>query len=1277
MKQIAKYDLFISYTDADKAWVEGYLLDSLRQAEIRYHSEAAFTLGAPRLKEFEHAIQCSHRTLLIISPAYLVDNFSEFIDLLGQSYGLETATWPVIPLILHPVQLPLRLAILTHLDATEETKWFEAIERLCADLQRPVPPLPLKPECPYPGMIPFSESNSDRFFGREQEVEEILEHLYQHRFITVIGSSGSGKSSLVFAGLIPKLRQSRRFGSGGWLVQTMRPGENPLSLLKKTLGSEQADLSLAVTEVLNTQTNAQRLLLVIDQYEELFTISGTEKEEFQQALLEFLKFSNCYLVLTVRADFYAELMQCPLWKNIQLHRLEVVPLDEIGLQKAILNPANNVGVFIESALVERLLKDAIGEPGVLPLIQETLVLLWEKLERRFLPLKAYEALVLSRKDYDTLGNNKRTGLQVAIARRADAALAELNRKNQEQGAIARRIFLRLVQFGEGRVDTRRQQPVKTLSAGNDADLFKKTLDHLVNCRLLTLSSREDSTPKVDIAHEALIIGWPTLQQWLTERREAELIRRRFETKAQEWERLGRSSGGLLDEVQLTEAQGWLNSPDATELGIDQKIFALVQASDKAIQRELQQQKKINRILGFFIFGLSGLVLLVLNQTINANIKTLEAQSASAKSKFTSGEQLEALIASIEAGNLLKWMPFASLNVKQQVLQALQQTVYENKEVNRLENHTDWVIGLGFNNDGTMLASASKDKTIKIWNLLTGKQIITIPEDAPLNDISFNSQGNLFVSASEDKKNRLWNLKGKLVREFPSLKLPALGVNFSPDGQKIAFGTKNGIYLYNLDGKQLNFFSNGNDWSMSVRFSPDGKFILCPGKNYTVEIRALDGNLVNVLKGHKDLVYITNFSRDGNLLASASEDTTVKIWHHNGTLINTLKHNEPVTWVTFSNNNQILISGTKDGTINLWNAKDGTLIQKWKAHIGAITDIRVSPDGKIIASSGIDNTIKLWNIQGNSLGQHDDFVKSVNFSPDGKSIVSASADKTIKIWDLNGKLRQNFTGHTSKVWAVSYSPDGKNIASASADKSIKIWDLHGKLLRTLKGHKGEVTSVKFSPNGKTIATAGIDQTVNIWSVDGQLLKTFNAHNDSITRLNFSPDGKTIATASNDNTVKLWTLDGNLLTTLGGHKNSVNDVSFSPDGRMIASASDDNTIKLWNQDGKLLQTLTGHKGKVWAVSFSPDGKMIASGSDDMTIKLWNLEGQELATFQSNSYILSLSFRSDSKTIVSGDYNGVVALWNLDLDDLLKRGCSQLRPYLSSKSQSKDYDRLCGDK
>jgi tetratricopeptide (TPR) repeat protein len=632
-----EYDLFISYADADRSWVEGYLLDALTQAGVRYLSETAFRLGSPRIQEFQRAVQQSQRTLLVLSPAYLADSFNQFVDLLGQTYGEETQTWPVIPLVLQPVQLPPRLAMLVQLRAVNAEEQTTAITRLCADLKLPVPTPAPKPPCPYPGMEPFSEAMSDRFFGREQEIEELLGRLRLQPFLTVIGPSGSGKSSLIFAGLVPKLRQTSFFGTGEWLVCSMRPGATPLTTLKEILGND-AITARSITQILSTQLNAQRLLLVIDQFEEVFTQVSQETVPFQQTLLELTEIANVYLVLTVRADFYADLMTSVLWRKIQAHRLEIVPLDEIGLRQAMLKPAENVGVFIEPALLERLVMDARGEPGVLPLIQETLVLLWERLERRLLPLRAYEALILPRKAYGMGGNEHRTGLQVAIARRADDALATLEVEPDQQRAIARRIFLRLVQFGEGRADTRRQQPIGALqSVGDDANLFNQTLHHLADRRLLTLGSEETSTAiKVDIAHEALINGWPTLQQWILERRAAEQIRRRLTAKAEEWVRLGEGPGGLLDKIELVEAERWLSSSDARDLGYEAALPKLVAASQRMIK-----QTKAKQLLrfGFFMAGLSTvlgvLFLLVLPwSAIFLNNRGLE--------KFSQGQDASAL-----------------------------------------------------------------------------------------------------------------------------------------------------------------------------------------------------------------------------------------------------------------------------------------------------------------------------------------------------------------------------------------------------------------------------------------------------------------------------------------------------------------------------------------------------------------------------------------------------------------------------------------------------------
>jgi len=572
-----KYDLFVSYSGADRAWVEGYLIDALAQAGIRWHSEAAFPLGASRLIECERAIRQSRRTLLVLSPGYMADDADQFIDLLAQTYGQETRTWPVIPLTVRPVKLPSRLAMLVALDATDEAGWPSAMARLCDTARHPAPEQP-KPQCPYPGMIPFDEADSDHFFGRDQEVRDLLMQLRLHPFLIVIGPSGSGKSSLVAAGLIPALRQSELFGTGRWEVRKMRPGEAPLRELEAVLGSDLADPASMIAATLDGERDLHRLLLVVDQFEETFARAPHAAAPFLDALLRLVQPARCYVVLTVRADFFPQLMAVgkPLWDRIKGHRAEVVPLDEEHVRQAIVRPAETAGVYLDPVLVDRLVGDATGEPGVLPFVQDTLVLLWEQLQRRYLPLTAYEALPRS---YGAPGGPTRTGLQAVMSYRADAAIAELS---EVERTIARRVFLRLVQFGEGRPDTRRQQKAADLRLGNDDAVVDHVVRHLAAARLLALSGGEgDMDHSVDIAHEALIIRWPTLRAWVSEKGEAEQTRRQLETKVLEWTQQHR---GLLDSIELGIAERWLASPDAAELGSDKwgELPTMVTASRAAI-----------------------------------------------------------------------------------------------------------------------------------------------------------------------------------------------------------------------------------------------------------------------------------------------------------------------------------------------------------------------------------------------------------------------------------------------------------------------------------------------------------------------------------------------------------------------------------------------------------------------------------------------------------------------------------------------------------------------
>jgi signal transduction histidine kinase len=438
--------------------------------------------------------------------------------------------------------------------------------------------------CPYPGMIPFRAEDARFFYGREAEIQRMLQHLRYHRMLFVIGPSGSGKSSLIHAGLLQRLQRSRFFPQGHWIARTIRPGAQPVYAMAQALAGDLGHPERAVADLLAAHPGTQRLLLVIDQFEELFTQVDREgRLPFFELLQAIRTLEQCALLIVMRADFYADLMNSHLWPIPAGQRIELAPLRGTYLRQALERPAREMGVHLEAGLLERLLADAADEPGVLPLVQETMVLLWDRMAGPTLSLEAYEEL----------GDGGRSGLAVAVTSRADAVLADLL---PEQRSIARRIFLRLIQFGEGRPDTRRQQPRSALlSAGEDMHLFEQTLHHLTNSRLLTISSEErDTSRKVDIAHEALIGSWPTLQQWCAEWREAEQIRRRLDARVVEWVRRGQGSVGLLDEPELSEARYWLSSPEGGVLGYDEALPTLVELSlhQKKQMTELQEQFSI-------------------------------------------------------------------------------------------------------------------------------------------------------------------------------------------------------------------------------------------------------------------------------------------------------------------------------------------------------------------------------------------------------------------------------------------------------------------------------------------------------------------------------------------------------------------------------------------------------------------------------------------------------------------------------------------------------------
>ncbi len=1300
------YDVFISYAEADRAWVDGFLIDGLERAGVRCHREAAFALGVPRLAEFENAVRSSGRILLVLSPAYFSSDTASFVDLLAQTYGLETATWPVIPLRLEPVTLPTRLAMLTALDASDPDERERVIEKLSNLFQRPIPAAPPRPVCPYPGMRAFTLDDGFPFFGRDRECEELLQHLRQSRFLTVIGGSGSGKSSLVFAGLVPRLRKTNLFGPGKWLVRTMRPGERPLVELARALGADPADPVAAVAHALEADPEARRLLLVVDQFEEVFaadlgkseqaaagslSVSGgnetrhqTKSEQLCQALEGLLKLDTVAVALTVRADFYAELMGTPLWPQIKANRVDVGPLDEAGLRDAIYRPAETMGVYVESALVERLASDALEARslGILPLVQEVLVQLWEKLERRVLPLHAYAEFVLPRKAYDHHHDGQeRTGLEVAIARHADGVLKRLEVEDPGQVEIARRIFVRLVQFGEGRPDTRRQQPVAQLRAGNDPVRFETTLKALASNRLITLTGDlETGRRRADIAHEALIRGWPQLQRWIEESRKAEEVRRKLERKASEWIDSGAGTEGLLGTGGLVEAEGFLASPDGRELPDDDSIRRLIRESGAEIrraeierettrQRELahaQQRVKIllrsAAVLAILLVGLVGVTIFAVHARRQAKLNQAEAEK-------------QATIASVHQTEAEKQARLAADN---QTKAEANEADAQASEAMARQMIVDLLIDSGANeivegSNSTALAFFARAMSVEVdspgyqasnrQRTVMGPSGTTFPAYSP-GDQAFNRQ----------RVGLLWR-KVPRLRAILEHDGPVYAAVFSRDGTRVlSVGLGNTARVWDArKGKAIAELKGHTDSVTKGAFSPDGSRVVSASKDGTARVwDCRSGKAIAKLEGHTATVFCAAFSPDGARVVTGSEDHTARIWEASSgkTIVVLEGHTAGVPSAVFSPDGNRVLTASYDRTARIWDAVSGRIVTDLKGHTDSVSSALFSPDGTRVVTASFDRTAKVWDPGSGKiiveLKGHEDYLLSAIFSPDGARVVTASQDATARVWETtSGKNLEVLKGHSGIVWSATFSPDGRFVATASADFTARIWDADsGKSVAEAMGHRSMVQGASFSPDGTRLLTASNDGAARIWEIDPRASVTrLTEHTDAVRFAAFSSDGARVVTASADKTARIWdATSGETIVVLRGHTAPLTSARFSPDATRVVTASEDHTARVWDaRSGETIAMLEGHTTGVESAAFSPDGTRVVTALDDNTARVNDSRsGQSLAVLKGHqAYVASAAFSPDGARILTTSPDGTVRLWNSATGDEVAKLGENVQP------------------
>lgn len=1153
---------------------------------------------------------------------------------------------------------------------------------------------------------------------RQLDVNSLIERISRaDRKLTVVyGQSGVGKSSLVNAGLVPALKQTS-FGARNTLPVVLQVYTDWIT----TLGRKLAKVLLEIRNIsfkfnLNNsdiileqlRKNQERNLLTVlifDQFEEFFFVCTTqiEKRLFFDFLRECLNIPFVKVILSLREDHLHHLLECERLTNLEVINNDILSRD-ILLYLGNFSPSDaryliesltrRSQFYLEDALIDELVRELAEEYGEVRPIELQLV-----------------GAQLQAENITTLSKYRERGPKNKLVEQfLQEVIKDCGLKNERAALLV--LYLLTDENGTRPIKSRAEL-ASDLEALEEADKLDLVLWILVKSGLIFLLP-EFPAQRYQLIHDYLVPFIRYLQQQelglleqVEEQRE-ELIRRQTEIEQLRQEKQLLAE---LAEMRYQFVNDYLESftPHQEKLGLVAELAELRKREElsQVVIEQLRQEKQLltaladakekqkrneawrKRIItGAFaascgaVFILTGLVFSVNYQRKVAEISQIKAMSASSEALIASNREFDALVESLRAAKQLKAISRTDTTTQISVITALQQAIYGVKEYNRLERHTNNVLSVDFSPDGKIIASASDDKTIKLWTQ-NGRLIRTITgHTGGVLSVSFSPDGEIIASTSVDNTTKLWRRDGTLITTLEGHTNDVTCLAWSPDGQTIVTGSAdNTVKLWQRNGTLIRTLSGHIDWVLGVNFSPSGDIFASVSADKTIKLWQSDGKLINTLTGHKDAIQNVAFSPDGKIMATASEDKTVKLWRRDGTLINTLfGHTNLVLDVNFSPDGQIVASGSADKTIKLWN-QNGVLLKTLSGHGNGVRSVTWSPDGHIFASASDDNTVKLWKIDSKLLKKltgHNDWVNSVTFSPDGQTLATVSADSTIKLWRRDTTLIKTLKGHKDWVLDVNFSPDGEMIASASEDKTVNLWQKDGTLIKTLYGHTESVTSVSFSPDGELIASASKDKTIKLWTKNGILLHTLYGHENSVWGVRFSPDGEIIASASDDTNVKLWHRNGKAIATLKGHNSPVNWVSFSPNGQIIASAGDDKTVKLWTRNGIEINTLKGHSGSVNWVSFSPNGQIIASASDDNNVILWSNNGSESSILKGHTgKVLSVNFSPDSKMLASTSEDKMVILWNLDINDLQLRGCNWLHDYLITNINLRDSDRYLCDR
>jgi WD40 repeat protein len=1116
---------------------------------------------------------------------------------------------------------------------------------------------------PYVGPVPFLEEQ--KLYGRTNETDALYNLLISKRIVLLFSPSGAGKTSLIQSALVPSLRsrlnplpiirldRTPNIGerqANRYLLSAFQSLESRFPPSERLKDEELSGLTFH-TYFSRRMPGSEKKetvkfpLIVLDQFEELFTLNRfdwKDKEDFLRQLGEALggstdsnedketggerlQMPTRWALLSMREDYVAELEPfLDLIPTGLAYRYRLEPLERDQALEAVRGPA---GEYFQEDAAERLVDNLRMLRARTPTGEEK----WEK--GRF--VEPVHLQVVCQRLWDKVVEVEKRPIalsDIATTEKAsevEAALSsyydlEIEQAVRESGVRQRDLRDWIQQELITRTKIRTKMLHEPASMGKlDAAVRLLVKGHVL--RIDVAGERE----WIELAHDRLVN--PVLksnEDW--RRKHLALVQR----QAKLWAEAGKSKRELLfSGEELDEAERFAAKyPD--EMGQDDQDFLQESRLErKRVEEDMRKKAEIEQknkqllsqrrmlialsvsmifaflIVSYFMWEAKRQRIEAINQACHA---TMHELAAAANSNLEIDPELSILLA-MQAVSIT-YSKDKTIAVEAE--EALHRAVQTSRVRLTLKHYGKRVVGVALSPDGQYMATGSDDGTAKIWDAISGKDLLTLSGYSnAVVEVAFSPDGQRVATVDHDSKAKIWDaVSGKDLLTLSGHTSSVMDVDFSPDGQRVATASddRTAKIWDAVSGKDLLTLSGHSDKVNGVAFSPDGQRVATVSHDSTAKIwDALSGKHLLTLSGHTNSVFRIAFNPKGEYLATSSADGTAKVWHvTSGREMFTLSgHTGPVEGLSFSKDGDRLATASWDATAKIWNVAC--------YHPDLIHRVAFSPDGQRVATASADRTAKIWDVASGkdllTLSSHRDEVRCVAFSPDGQRVATASADRTAKIWDVaSGKDLLTLSGHRDQANWVTFSPDGRRLATASEDGTAMIWDaVSGKDLLTLPGHWDKVSCVAFSPDGQRVATASHDGTAMIWdAISGKELLTLSGHSRLLFGVAFSPDGRRLATASLDKTAKIWdAVSGEEELTLVGHANSVIDVAFSPDGRHLATASWDRTARLWDVlSGKETLALS-HTAEVSAVTFSPDGARLATAGSDKKIHMYVLNKEKL--------------------------------------------------------------------